>query len=153
MNDANDADESRSDRGQDSQSIMETFDEIPDLVSNLFYNITNSLYNKMFKSYLKLGDYQKAYLIAFENSDTNERNTCMRYFIMYLCDNNKLETLTNFPYHGCLFDVYMTIISKARSSNLYDNSGNVYNNSLTCVKYYEIAISLLVKRLHYFEAA
>lgn len=31
---------------------------VPDLINNLFYNITNSLHNKMFKSYLKLNKFK-----------------------------------------------------------------------------------------------
>lgn len=96
----------------------------------------------------------------------------MRYFIMYLCDENRLNELTNFPYHDCLYEVYMILMAKARSCSFYDNtfqnseaeptnnldlpSGNNNNqldNKTTAIKFYEIAVSLLIKKEQFYEAS
>jgi hypothetical protein len=85
---------------------------------------------------------------------------------MYLCDEGKLDILTNFPYDDCLFEVYMILVSKARSVSIYDNSFQTQNFTgpdrpssgqtqklATSIKFYEIAISLLIKKKHFHLAS
>lgn len=101
----------------------------------------SKLYCILFKSYMDLEYFDKAYLSLMSNIDIEWKKICLKNFISNLCNQNKTEILITFDYGEMLSEVFNILMSRAKATDLRTND------------LYRVLFSLSIKSKNYRRAA
>ena len=114
-----------------SEKKLESSD-VPALINTVYNDIVPLLHSKMFMHYLKFGDTNAAYEVAFQNPQKSQKLACLRHLICHLCETNECDKITGFQYSGCLNDVVDILLGRARASQLFISN----TSEITAMRYY-----------------
>ncbi|XP_027200676.2 nuclear pore complex protein Nup160 [Dermatophagoides pteronyssinus] len=136
-----------------------------------FNQHSSILHSILFSCHLRLGNIDQAYKSMIDNLDPDQKQNCLRQFIVNLCENGQLKQLVSYPYID-LEDNFVSILdSKARSSSCLindDHEGKMEKsiNSLNrqkstilesesshSVNYFHILYSYFINTFNYRRAA
>ncbi|CAF0770482.1 unnamed protein product [Brachionus calyciflorus] len=101
----------------------------------------SKLYCILFKSYMDLEYFDKAYISLMSNTDIEWKKICLKNFISELCNQNKTDVLVGFDYGDLLNEVFNILMSRAKTSDLRNND------------FYRVLFTLYVKIKDYRKAA
>lgn len=124
---------------------------------------SSALHSILFACHLRLGNNKQAYKSMIDNLDNDQKQNCLRQFIVNLCETGKFKELVNYSYIN-LEDNFVAILeSKARSSCIQKNIDSRISNG-KCrkllnetekapINYYYILYSYFMNTFNYRQAA
>lgn len=124
---------------------------------------SSALHSILFACHLRLGNNKQAYKSMIDNLDNDQKQNCLRQFIVNLCETGKFKELVNYSYLD-LQDNFVSILeSKARSCCIQKNIDSKINNGKNRkllnetekapINYYYILYSYFMNTFNYRQAA
>lgn len=117
----------------------------------------NSLLMTLFANQLKLGNIQRAHEAMIDNTDVDQRRTCLRQFILNLCERGAISELVTFSYFGLEEEFVGILESKAKSSLVVAEENRKHvpeiDGEAKSINYYHILYAYFIRINEYQRAA
>ncbi|RMZ96439.1 nuclear pore complex protein Nup160-like [Brachionus plicatilis] len=108
------------------------------------YKSKSKLYCILFKSYMDLEYFDKAYISLMSNTDIEWKKICLKNFISELCNQNKSEILVSFDYGDLLNEVFNILMYRAKAIDLRTNDlyRVLFSLNIRCKNYRRAALCM-----------
>ncbi|OTF76913.1 nuclear pore complex protein Nup160-like protein [Euroglyphus maynei] len=130
-----------------------------------FNQHSSVLHSILFSCHLRLGNIDQAYKSMIDNPDPDQKQNCLRQFIVNLCENGRFKELVSYSYID-LEDNFVSILdSKARSSCLVNGvvekstnhrmnqKSTLLESESRSINYFHILYSYFINTYNYRRAA
>ncbi|XP_046908573.2 LOW QUALITY PROTEIN: nuclear pore complex protein Nup160 [Dermatophagoides farinae] len=127
------------------------------------------LHSILFSCHLRLGNIEQAYKSMIDNVDPDQKQNCLRQFIVNLCENGQLKQLVSYSYIGLEENFVSILESKARSSCLMNHNkgmmikkpvngemnqkSTLLESESISINYYHVLYSYFINTFNYRRAA
>ncbi|GAA5955260.1 hypothetical protein JCM3765_003262 [Sporobolomyces pararoseus] len=116
--------------------------------------VEKDLWMKLFTSFAKMGQFEKAYQVIMETPHHETKTTCLAHFISLVCENGASSLLTSLSFVGLENDLERNLSFRARNSDpLIQIHHQTSTSTSSSPDYYKILYSYHVSKGDFKSAA